>query len=176
MPPRHLYIHVPFCARRCSYCDFAIAVRSKTPVDKYVATLGKELGTLGDRFRLATFESVYLGGGTPSRLGGHGVADVLNLVRTTSVIARDAEITIEANPDDVHDVTVEQWAKAGVNRVSLGSQSFDDGVLRWMHRTHDADQIGEAVETLRRGGISNVSLDLIFALPADLNRDWKRDL
>ena len=176
MPPRHLYIHVPFCARRCSYCDFAIAVRSKTPVDKYVATLGKELGTLGDRFRLATLETVYLGGGTPSRLGGHGVADVLNLVRTTSAIAGDAEITIEANPDDVHDVTVEQWARAGVNRVSLGAQSFDDGVLRWMHRTHDADQISEAVETLRRGGISNISMDLIFALPADLSRDWKRDV
>jgi oxygen-independent coproporphyrinogen-3 oxidase len=176
MPPRHLYVHVPFCARRCSYCDFAIAVRSKTPVDKYVATLGKELATLGDRYRLATLETVYLGGGTPSRLGGHGIADVLNLVRKTSAIAPDAEITIEANPDDVHDVTVEQWAKAGVNRVSLGSQSFNDDVLRWMHRTHDADQITEAVATLRRGGITNISLDLIFALPADLNRDWKSDL
>ena len=76
----------------------------------------------------------------------------------------------------MNDLAVAKWAAAGVNRVSLGSQSFDDSVLEWMHRTHDAGQIGEAVKTLRRGGISNVSLDLIFALPASLNRSWERDL
>ena len=174
MPPRHLYIHVPFCARRCSYCDFSIAVRSNTPVEEYLASLRSELrnGVVEG----LTLETVYLGGGTPSRLGGLGVTDVLSSVRDHASIAADAEITIEANPDDVNDVAVAQWAAAGVNRVSLGSQSFDDSVLEWMHRTHDAKQIGRAVKALRRSGISNISLDLIFALPDTLKRSWERDL
>ena len=121
-------------------------------------------------------DTVYLGGGTPSRLGGQGVAEVLSAIRNHASIAPGAEITIEANPDDVNDLAVAKWVAAGVNRVSLGSQSFDDAVLKWMHRTHDAGQIGEAVRTLRRGGIANISLDLIFALPASLNRSWERDL
>ena len=171
---RHLYVHVPFCARRCSYCDFSIAVRSSTPVDEYVNALRSEL-RLG-AITGATLDTVYLGGGTPSRLGGSGVAEALSSIRGFASIASDAEITIEANPDDVNDVAVAKWVSAGVNRVSLGSQSFDDSVLEWMHRTHDAGQIGQAVRTLRRGGISNISLDLIFALPASLNRSWERDL
>jgi oxygen-independent coproporphyrinogen-3 oxidase len=121
-------------------------------------------------------DTVYLGGGTPSRLGGLGVAQVLSSVRENATISPGAEITIEANPDDVNDVAVAQWVAAGVNRVSVGSQSFDDSVLGWMHRTHDAAQIGQAIRALRRGGIYNVSLDLIFALPATLERSWERDL
>ena len=174
MPPRHLYIHVPFCARRCSYCDFSIAVRANTPVEEFTHALRTELAT--GAIQDSVLDTVYLGGGTPSRLGGLGVADVLSAVRDKASIGTDAEITIEANPDDVNDVAVAQWAAAGVNRVSLGSQSFDDSVLEWMHRTHDASQIGQAVKALRRGGISNVSLDLIFALPETLNRSWERDL
>jgi oxygen-independent coproporphyrinogen-3 oxidase len=172
--PRHLYVHVPFCARRCSYCDFSIAVRSATPTDEYVSALRTELA-LGAIDR-SVLDTVYLGGGTPSRLGGSGVAEVLSSVRDHASIAMGAEITIEANPDDVNDVAVAKWIATGVNRVSLGSQSFDDAVLQWMHRTHDAGQIGQAVRTLRRGGIANISLDLIFALPASLNRSWERDL
>jgi oxygen-independent coproporphyrinogen-3 oxidase len=174
VPPRHLYVHVPFCARRCSYCDFSIAVRASTPVDEYTAALRTELG-LG-AITGSVLDTVYLGGGTPSRLGGQGVAEVLSAVRDQASIAQTAEITIEANPDDVNDLAVAKWVAAGVNRVSLGAQSFDDAVLKWMHRTHDAGQIGEAVRTLRRGGINNISLDLIFALPASLNRSWERDL
>ena len=174
MPSSHLYIHVPFCARRCSYCDFSIAVRAATPVDEYLTALRSELAT--GVIKDSILDTVYLGGGTPSRLGGLGVAQVLSAVRETATMANDAEVTIEANPDDVNDVAVAQWAAAGVNRVSLGSQSFDNSVLDWMHRTHDAAQIGRAVKSLRRGGISNISLDLIFALPASLNRSWERDL
>ncbi len=174
MPPRHLYIHVPFCARRCSYCDFSIAVRVSTPVDEFTNALRAELAT--GVVRDSVLDTLYLGGGTPSRLGGRGVADVLSAVRNQASIASDAEITVEANPDDVNDMAIAQWAAAGVNRVSLGSQSFDDSVLEWMHRTHDASQIGRAVKALRRGAISNISLDLIFALPLSLKRSWERDL
>jgi oxygen-independent coproporphyrinogen-3 oxidase len=174
MPPSHLYVHVPFCGRRCSYCDFSIAVRSRTPVEEYTNALRTELAT--GAVDGATLDTIYLGGGTPSRLGGLGVAGVLAAIHERAQTATDAEITIEANPDDVSDIAVAQWIEAGVNRVSLGSQSFDDGVLAWMHRTHDSNQIGKAIQALRRRGIENISLDLIFALPEHLNRDWKTDL
>jgi oxygen-independent coproporphyrinogen-3 oxidase len=174
MPPRHLYVHVPFCARRCSYCDFSIAVRARTPIEEFVQSIRTELSR--GAVEGSVLDTVYLGGGTPSRLGGPGVAEVLSSVRDRASIAADAEITIEANPDDVNDVAVAQWVAAGVNRVSLGSQSFDDSVLEWMHRTHDSRQIAQAVKALRRGGISNLSLDLIFALPDTLKRSWERDL
>jgi oxygen-independent coproporphyrinogen-3 oxidase len=170
---RHLYIHVPFCARRCAYCDFSISVRSVTPVAQYVESIALELATQDtSSWHLDT---VYLGGGTPSRLGT-GVADVLAAVRSRAIVAQDAEITIEANPDDVTVDSANAWVHAGVNRVSLGAQSFDPAVLEWMHRTHSADQIGAAVEALRSAGIDNLSLDMIFALPEMLHRDWGADL
>ena len=174
MPPSHLYVHVPFCARRCSYCDFSIAVRSRTPIDEYVTALRSELAQ--GAIEGATLDTVYLGGGTPSRLGGPGVASTLAAIRERATLSPGAEVTIEANPDDVNDIAVTQWLAAGVNRISLGAQSFDANVLEWMHRTHDASQIARAVKAIRRGGIDNISLDLIFALAAHLNRNWKNDV
>jgi oxygen-independent coproporphyrinogen-3 oxidase len=171
---RHLYIHVPFCARRCSYCDFSIAVRETTPIAEYVESIDLELA----RHQTDTWalDTIYLGGGTPSRLGP-AVGDVLRVVRERAAcIAAEAEITLEANPDDVTRDSAAAWVAAGVNRVSLGAQSFDPDVLKWMHRTHNVDQIGTSVQTLRDAGISNLSLDLIFALPDSLRRDWTADL
>jgi oxygen-independent coproporphyrinogen-3 oxidase len=101
---------------------------------------------------------------------------VLAAIRERATILGTAEVTIEANPDDVNDIAVTQWLAAGVNRISLGAQSFDANVLKWMHRTHDSSQIARAVKAIRRGGINNISLDLIFALPAHLNRNWKTDV
>src|SRR5213079_3692380 len=86
------------------------------------------------------------------------------------------EVTLEVNPEDVSAESASAWRRSGINRVSLGAQSFDDRVLRWMHRSHDAARIGAAVHALRGAGIDNISLDLIFALPAELQRDWERDL
>src|SRR3977135_296807 len=100
MPPSHLYVHVPFCARRCSYCDFSIAVRSRTPIDEYLTALRTELKQ--GAIEGATLDTVYLGGGTPSRLGGPGIAEVLSSVRDRASIAADAEITTEVHPEDLH--------------------------------------------------------------------------
>ena len=174
VPPKHLYIHVPFCARRCSYCDFSIAIRPTTPVDEYLDSLRVE----ADQVIQGSWalDTVYLGGGTPSRLGGAGVARLLSIVRDRARINPDAELTVEANPDDVTPEAANAWAEAGVNRVSLGAQSFDDGVLAWMHRVHTAAQTLQAVRVLRDAGIENLSVDLIFNLPAHLGRDWKSDI
>ena len=176
MPPRHIYVHVPFCARRCSYCDFAIAVRHRVPADEYARALARELELRALGTPDATVETIYLGGGTPSLLGPDGVRKVIDLVSDRFPPSSDAEITIEANPDDVSASSVAAWRAAGINRVSLGVQSFHPNALRWMHRTHSVDQVAIAVAALEDGGMENWSLDLIFALPESLERDWTRDL
>ena len=171
----HLYVHVPFCARRCVYCDFSIAVRPTVPVADYLAGIEREL-----RIRHSTsdfdLETLYLGGGTPSRLGGEGVARLLDLIRAKAHIRKDAEVTLETNPEDVTAEAVAAWKAAGVNRISLGVQSFDDKTLAWMHRVHDAKTAQQAVQVLLEGGLSNISIDLIFALPEEQGRDWAKDL
>jgi oxygen-independent coproporphyrinogen III oxidase len=169
----HLYVHVPFCARRCSYCDFSIAVRNSVPVASYVEAIDLEM----DRHDTHDWdlETIYLGGGTPSRLGV-GVVALLETIREHASASAVVETTVEANPDDVTPENAAAWAGAGVNRVSLGAQSFDPAVLEWMHRTHSVPQVAVAFETLRAAGITNISLDLIFALPESLGRDWSADL
>ncbi len=188
----HLYVHIPFCVRRCSYCDFAIAVRKRVPAREYVdavlqelalvrnspewadsGTLTQGLGTVG-----SDWPTLYFGGGTPSLLPEGEltrlIGSLLPAVRTSP--ERAVEVTLEANPEDVTPATAVAWRMAGVNRVSLGAQSFDERVLVWMHRSHTAARIADAVGALRAAGIDNISLDLIFALPAELSRDWARDL
>ena len=174
--PRHIYLHVPFCARRCSYCDFSIAVRRTVPVDEYLRALEAEIQTRFGALQPSEVDTIYLGGGTPSRLGGDGVARALELVQRQFLPAAGAEITIEANPDDVSPDAAARWQSAGVNRLSLGAQSFDDKVLAWMHRTHDSTTTSRAVQAARAAGIRNVSLDLIFALPESLARNLENDV
>ena len=190
----HLYVHVPFCQRRCSYCDFSIAVRKRIPAREYVDAILKE----AHRTELDEIDTLYLGGGTPSLLPPDAIATLLAelLPRTTHHAPRTGvEVTLEANPEDVTPDNARAWHAAGINRVSLGAQSFDDGVLKWMHRSHDAARIGAAIHALRGAGIDNISLDLIFGLPTDREhgagsteqtapcsllrapfRDWERDL
>jgi oxygen-independent coproporphyrinogen-3 oxidase len=174
--PRHVYVHVPFCSRRCSYCDFSIAVRREVPVDEYLRALDAELRTRFGDVPVAEVDTIYFGGGTPSRLGGAGLARAVALVAQRFVPARDAEITAEANPEDLTPANAAEWRATGVNRLSLGSQSFDDRALQWMHRTHDSAAIGRAVDVARAAGIDNLSLDLIFALPEALQRDFAADV
>src|SRR3989441_836983 len=177
---RHLYLHVPFCRRRCSYCDFSIAVRKRIPAREYVEAVLRELALVWDSSDGA-LETLYLGGGTPSLLPAEAMRTLLHAIALKfriphSAFRTDLEVTLEANPEDVTPDNARAWRRAGVNRVSLGAQSFDDRVLKWMHRPHDAARIGYAVRALRGAGIDNISLDLIFALPAELERDWARDL
>ncbi len=176
----HVYVHVPFCARRCSYCDFAIAVRKSIPVVDYVRGVAREiearaLGQASPQGQ-APVQSIYLGGGTPSRLGGDGVRMLLDMLRTHFPPAAGAEITIEVNPEDVTIEATSAWVSAGVSRISLGVQSFNDSVLRWMHRVHDAPAVPRAMDLLRSAGLHDISVDLIFAVPSQLDRDWQSDV
>jgi oxygen-independent coproporphyrinogen-3 oxidase len=176
MRPRHVYVHVPFCARRCTYCDFAIAVRARVPVDEYLSALRAELEMRWPVGETWEVDTLYFGGGTPSLLGAEGVASMIDLLRGHLRLAAGAEVTLEANPDDIDERAAAAWRASGVNRLSIGSQSFDDRALAWMHRTHGAARIADAVAAARAGGIENLSLDLIFSLPESLERDWADDL
>ena len=176
---RHVYLHVPFCVRRCSYCDFSIAIRKRIPAREYVDAVLRELSLVRESSTEGSLETIYLGGGTPSLLPPDAISALLTSLRDAFHVTSfrdDVEVTLEANPEDVTPANARAWREAGINRISLGAQSFDDRVLQWMHRSHDAARIGAAVHTLRAAGIDNLSLDLIFALPADLGRDWARDL
>lgn len=203
---KHVYLHVPFCRRRCSYCDFSIAVRRAIPATRYVEAIKQEWDLLfaSGEWDDQPIETLYLGGGTPSLLPPDAIAELVDFflseartgagdstihhgtsnierriadnVRRTTGKGRRAEVTIEANPDDVTLPVVAAWHAAGVNRVSLGVQSFSPVVLRWMHRTHGSRRAGQAVQALRRAGFDNVSLDLIFALPPALRPNFRRDL
>jgi len=176
----HVYLHVPFCTRRCSYCDFAIAVRRSVPSDAYVEAVLAEwrlwqADPVWQQYP-SEVQTIYFGGGTPSKLEPSAIGRILERIASDRPVVAGAEITLEANPEDVSLAAAAAWRAAGVNRVSLGVQSFDPAVLTWMHRTHTADQATRAVEALRFAGIADVSLDLIFGLPAALKRDWFRDL
>ena len=156
----HLYIHVPFCARRCSYCDFAIAVRRRVPADRFVQRVLEEWGTWEAHpawGESSTLDTVYFGGGTPSLLEPELIGKLLGTVSRSRGIVAGAEITLEANPDDVDAKRAASWRAAGVNRVSLGVQSFEPLVLRWMHRTHTREQVPAAVAALRKAGFENIS-------------------
>lgn len=179
--PDHVYVHVPFCGRRCAYCDFAIAVRREVPVRAFNDAIMAELVTrrIDPNPGLKT---LYLGGGTPSKLGGDGLAALVTSLRTQllgldfSTFPHSVEVTAEANPEDVTRESAAAWARAGVNRISLGVQTFDRTVLSWMHRSHGPELVSGAVQLLRDAGIDNISLDLIFALPSGQVRDWTADL
>ncbi len=173
---RHLYLHVPFCARRCSYCDFSIAVGRVVPWRAFADSVNEELALRHARMECAPLDTLYLGGGTPSRLGAEGVAALFEVLKRHVEWTPNAEVTLEANPEDITPDAVAAWRAAGVNRLSIGVQSFDDDVLTWMHRVHDAKAAARAVSVARNGGLEAFSLDLIFAVPEHLKRDWDRDL
>lgn len=181
-PWPHIYIHVPFCGRRCSYCDFAIAVRKDIPVAEFNDAIMAELVTRDIGPSSAPVRSIYFGGGTPSKLGGLGLSTLLRSVahklgvEKLSTPVDELEVTIEVNPEDITPPAAADWVAAGVNRASIGVQSFDPEVLRWMHRQHSVEEVREGVRILRTAGIQELSLDIIFAVPDSLNRNWTRDV
>jgi oxygen-independent coproporphyrinogen-3 oxidase len=170
--PRAAYVHVPFCAHRCGYCDFAIAVGHDDLRDAYVDALAGELTTLG---RPQPVETLFLGGGTPSHLSASQLGRLLDHLLHQLPPQAGYEFSIEANPDSLDADKIGVLADRGVNRVSLGAQSFHPHLLRALGRDHEADEIPRAVERVR-ARVSNVSLDLIFGVPGQTLAEWQADL
>ncbi len=176
---RSLYVHAPFCSRRCFYCDFAVKVAPRGEPEEWFEALRGELRSLTEEgtFVLDTvLDTLYIGGGTPSLFGPAAMEGVRNLVSPSRLVSEDLEWTSEANPESFTRDVAEGWRRAGVNRVSLGVQSFHEPSLQWMGRLHGAASAREAVTTARAAGFDNVSVDLIFGLPERLGRDLEADL
>jgi len=174
-----VYVHAPFCARRCVYCDFAVQVRSVGDTSGWLEALAGEMRAVQDEglFGLATrLQTLYVGGGTPSLLGPDAMAGLVDLIGVERLSSPDLDWTAEANPESLTADVARGWRAAGVNRLSLGVQSFDADALRWMGRLHGSDGPGKAVAVARDAGIDDLSVDLIFGLPDGVRASWSADL
>ncbi len=159
MQPIGLYIHIPFCIKKCGYCDFYSVCADENTMDAYTAAV---INKVAEYREILTADTLYFGGGTPSVLGGDRIASIINFARP--MLTADAEITVEANPGDNLDRFLAVCADSGVNRLSLGLQSANDNELRLLTRRHSVLDAERAVETSRKNGINNISLDLMLGI------------
>ena len=175
--PLGLYIHVPFCKQKCIYCDFYSLPHQESRMDDYTAAVCAHLTETAPFAAGHLVDTVYIGGGTPTYLGPDRLGKILKTVHKKYRVAKDAEITLEANPDSAGDwKALRALRRAGVNRVSLGMQSACDEELAAIGRVHTHAQTAAAVEVVRRAGIKNLSLDLIYGLPGQSLERWQENL
>jgi oxygen-independent coproporphyrinogen-3 oxidase len=168
-----LYIHVPFCKTKCPYCDFH-SVTSLSSIPDCLDAIKREILLYRDRF--PRIDSLYLGGGTPSLLSGRDLTGLVHRLHTAFSLSDDAEFTMEVNPDDVTSDFVAVVRDLGVNRISLGVQSFDDTDLRFLKRRHTADQALCSLDSFKTAGFSKVGLDLMYGLPGQTETNWMKTL
>ncbi len=172
MPPASLYIHLPFCSRKCLFCSFTIAVGQEHRREEYVRALVQEMGPhQGQRLK-----TLYCGGGTPSLLEENHFEILMEAVRKNFVIDADAEISIEANPESIDAAKAAIFKKFGFNRVSLGVQSMDARYLKFLGRGHGPARAREAVAIVREAGLSNINVDLMYAFPGQTRQDLQQDV
>ena len=169
---RHLYLHIPFCKHKCGYCDFNAYAGMDRLMPDYVDALERELAFARERYSFQELDTVYLGGGTPSLLPADLISRLLAFVRGAFNVAPDAEVTIEANPASTDEARVASWLEGGVNRLSLGVQGFDPRALAVLERKTDGAQATRAFSLARTMGVSNISIDLIYAVPFQSRESW----
>ena len=171
-----LYIHVPFCAAKCAYCDFASYPGREGDWGRYFEALWEELASWRPKLAGYALATLFIGGGTPTLVPERYIVETLARVRRALPLAADAEITLEGNPGTLSPGKLAAYRAAGVNRLSLGAQSFDDALLASLGRIHTAAQIGEAVAMAREAGYDNINLDLMYALPGQTMAQWRATL
>jgi len=169
-----LYIHIPFCARKCIYCDFLSIPYDEPLSQHYTDALCRELELKKDL--IGMLKTVFFGGGTPTILSEKCFDDIFGLIRKNYTLAPSAEITVEANPGTLTKRKIDSLVSHGINRISLGVQSFQDEELKTLGRIHDADEAIRSAEMIRAAGIENISLDLIYAIPGQSMQTWKHSL
>lgn len=170
-----LYIHIPFCRKACNYCNFYFTTSPKLK-DDFVAALHKEIQMRAHAFDGEIVSSIYWGGGTPSALSASHIVETMNVLVANFKIAPDAEVTLEANPDDVHEESLQHWKLAGINRLSMGVQSFFDEDLRYMNRSHNTLQTSDCLQKISGAGFQNFSVDLIYGFPLLSNEKLMHNL
>jgi len=174
--PIAVYVHIPFCLSKCNYCDFNTYEGIESLMPSFVDALSSEIDLWGTRLNRPDVSTVFFGGGTPSYLPAESITLLSERLREGMNIAPGAEITLEANPDDVNAEKAHAWLEAGFNRISIGVQSFDDQILHALSRRHDSDQARLAVTTARSAGFENISIDLMFGLPNQSLTVWEDSL
>ena len=170
-----IYIHIPFCKRRCIYCDFFSTTQSEKKAD-YVHALVRELEIRKDYLDNEEIETIYLGGGTPSQLSQEELEEIFTYIYKVYKVTPDAEITLEANPDDLTPEYVAMLRTLPFNRISMGIQTFQEETLKLLHRRHTAQQAIEAFKRCREAGFQNISIDLMYGLPGETLDTWEQDL
>jgi oxygen-independent coproporphyrinogen-3 oxidase len=170
-----IYIHVPFCKQACTYCNFHFSTIPDQQNDFIVALL-KEIALRKSYVQGDIIETIYFGGGTPSLMSVHDLKRILDAVRDHFKIGNDPEITLESNPDDIDMYRLDKWKHAGINRLSIGVQSFFTEDLVWMNRAHNGEQAIQAVEDCKKAGFENFSLDLIYGSPGLTDEKWEFNL
>ncbi|MFT5224147.1 MAG: putative oxygen-independent coproporphyrinogen III oxidase [Glaciecola sp.] len=171
-----LYLHVPFCAHRCGYCDFATYADRDHLIKSYVAGLHTELQRVASVHDGRAITSVFVGGGTPTILEHDDLAGVMRRIASEFDIVEGAEVTVECNPETASVDLFGALVDAGVNRISMGAQSFAPHILKMLERGHDQDRPASAVEQAREAGIAEVNLDLIYGTPGERPEDWETSL
>lgn len=171
-----VYIHIPFCVRKCNYCDFLSAPATKEQIAVYVSALKREIESEAVQYRDYEVTTVFLGGGTPSLLEAQQVTEVLDVLRKEYVVVEDAEITIEMNPGTATKEKLQALQKVGINRLSIGLQSANDNELRMLGRIHSYDMFLETYHSARMCGFDNINIDLMSGLPGQKIEDWEHTL
>ena len=171
----NLYIHIPFCQRICIYCDFYVSTARKLQGEFTDALLG-EIALYKQKFPDAQPETVYFGGGTPSILSEEYLTKINEGIRSSFDVISEAEITLECNPNDLTPVKLKTFRDMGVNRLSIGVQSFQDDELKFLTRNHTSGQAKEGIQNARNESFTNISLDLIFGLPGQSPDNWKQNI
>ena len=167
-----IYIHIPFCASKCGYCDFYSLAGCDRLMPKYHNALLQHIRESGPQLREYYTDTVYFGGGTPSYYGARRICDIFNALKRSALVYKSSEVTVEVNPDSVRYHDLAALREEGVNRLSIGAQSANDDLLRLIGRRHSWQQVRKAVKNARDAGFANVSLDLIYGLPSQSREDW----
>ena len=171
-----LYIHIPFCAKKCGYCDFLSGPAAVSVQQRYVEQLIEEIACQSAHYPGYQVPSVYLGGGTPSLLGAKDICQIMEQVKSVFELSDTPEVTIEANPGTVTMEKLKAWSEAGINRVSIGLQSADDKELKNLGRIHTYDEFLKTYQRVRQAGFDNVNIDLMSALPGQTLASWRSTL
>jgi oxygen-independent coproporphyrinogen-3 oxidase len=169
-----IYIHIPFCRKACTYCNFHFSTNHQL-INQVIDSIGKEI-SLQSKYLSAPIETIYLGGGTPSLLNQSQLETLFNKVSSIFTVLPNAEVTLEANPDDIDEAQLNGWVELGINRLSIGIQSFRDLDLQWMGRAHTANQALNCIKLAQQVGIENISIDLIYGIPGLSDADWSNNI
>ncbi|HIQ98353.1 MAG TPA: oxygen-independent coproporphyrinogen III oxidase [Candidatus Scybalocola faecavium] len=176
MEHMELYIHYPFCVKKCNYCDFLSAPAAPVQRALYVDALIREMEFLAPEYSTRTVDTLFIGGGTPSLMESHELIKVMDKIRTCFHLSRDCEITMEANPGTIDREKARTMARAGINRLSIGLQSADPGELKLLGRIHTWEDFEESYVWAREAGIKNINVDLMSALPGQDLKSWETTL